>query len=315
MDPPLLLSELEAEVTAAERLDRWLVARHPEFSRSRWVAVIEAGHVTVSAKSAKPGLQLQPGWRVRYRLPADPRVGWSAAALQACVPIAFEDEFLLVVDKPRGLAVHPAPGLREPTLVDLLSAQNVNLSEGSEAFRPGLVHRIDKETSGLLILAKSNRAHAALARQIARKEATRVYVAVVSGEYPTVRNQLTGPIGRDPRNRVRMAVLPEGRPASTFVRRLAVLHDQSVLAVQLETGRTHQIRVHLATFGYPVIGDAVYGTGPGPMQLHAGYLRFRHPELGEIVEVHASVPADMPSAQNLPQDWYSVRRESELSLD
>lgn len=209
--------------------------------------------------------------------------------------IVFENADLLVVNKPRGLAAHPAASLKEPSLVNALLARGHSLSEAGGAFRPGIVHRLDKETTGLLVVAKNDAAHTNLAKQIEGKTAERRYFAVVRGMPEQDKFKIDAPIGRDPKSRQRMAVVSNGRRAVSHVVVLGRADAGMVLAVRLETGRTHQIRVHLRSIGHPVVGDSVYGvkeTEGLPMQLHAAFLSFDDPSSGERIVCFAPPPDD-----------------------
>jgi len=213
--------------------------------------------------------------------------------------ILYEDDDLLIVDKPRGLASHPATSLKEPSLVNALLARPHSLSEAGGAFRPGIVHRLDKETTGLMVVAKNDFAHVRLARQIASKQAERRYVAVVGGNVETERFVIRAPIARDKQNRLKMAVDPNGKDAVTHVKKLARMEQGTVLAVRLETGRTHQIRVHLRAVGLPVLGDTIYAPrelSHGPLQLHACFLALSHPRSGERIAVYSPPPVDFLGA-------------------
>lgn len=284
---------MEWTVEQRTRLDRFLAERAPEHSRTAWSRAIADGKVTVEGEPAtKAGLFLDPGDVVEAE-PPDPRPPQSLEPVSIPLVVPYEDEHLLVVDKPRGLAVHPSPTSSEPTLVHALLARSHGLSSGSAAYRPGIVHRLDKETTGLLVVAKTDRAHADLARQIQERTVSRVYVAVVAGRPDRDEFTVDAPLGRDPRHALRRAVVAGGKSAVTHVRFVREASGGSLLAVRLETGRTHQIRVHLAACGLPVLGDSLYATGEhaqGPMQLHAARLTFAHPVDGRPVNVYAGPP-------------------------
>jgi 23S rRNA pseudouridine1911/1915/1917 synthase len=211
--------------------------------------------------------------------------------------ILYEEEDLLVVNKPRGLATHPARSLKEPSLVNALLARH-SLSTGSADYRPGIVHRLDKDTTGLLVIAKTDAAHRKLAEQIAAKKAERRYVAVVYGELDQPAFRIEAPIARDKTNRLRMASDPKGKPAITHVKQLGRVDVGTVVLVILETGRTHQIRVHLQSIGHPVVGDRLYSKHKKdlPLQLHAVFLSFNHPVTGKRMEFYVAPPEDFADA-------------------
>jgi 23S rRNA pseudouridine1911/1915/1917 synthase len=285
----------------SERLDVFLARMLPQFSRSKLAREIGEGRVTVDGAVARSSYKLAAGQVVELREPSQ------AAAhdlTPAEIPLAvrYEDADLLVVDKPRGLAVHPAPSLKEPSLVNALLGRSHGLSSAGGDFRPGIVHRLDKETTGLLLVAKNDAAHVALARQIEKKTAERRYLAIVVGAVTPDRFTIQAPIGRDKHSRQRMAVDPLGKPATTHVKVLGSAPLGTVVAARLETGRTHQIRVHLSSIGHPIVGDHVYAPKEwreGPMQLHAAYLSFTQPRTGQTIEVYAPPPDSFDAAG----DW------------
>lgn len=208
----------------------------------------------------------------------------------------YDDDELVVVVKPAGMVVHPAPGHASGTLVHALLGRGGAWSSAGGAARPGIVHRLDRGTSGLMLAARTDAAHRDLARQLGARTLSRTYLAIARGRPPAEAGVLEGPIGRDPRNRLRMAVVEGGRPARTRYRVLEAKRRYSLVQLDLETGRTHQIRVHLAALGHPVAGDAEYGGRragePARPMLHATRLRLRHPRTGEALEFESPPPAD-----------------------
>jgi 23S rRNA pseudouridine1911/1915/1917 synthase len=294
------VEQREQAVDAAghgQRLDRWLVGLAPEFSRSHLQTLIEAGHVQVDGQvQAQSSRKLRAGQQVRVALVP-------TAASQAFRPeamalaIVHEDEHLLVLDKPAGLVVHPAAGNWSGTLLNGLLAHH---GAAASLPRAGIVHRLDKDTSGLMVVAKTLPAMTALVRSIAAREVRRVYLALCQGEPEWTERCIEAPIGRDPVSRVRMAVHPQGKPARTDVERLAVRGGFGALRCRLHTGRTHQIRVHLASQGHPLVADATYGGRPAlglsRQALHATELAFAHPADGDRRSFHAPLPADLAAA-------------------
>ena len=273
-----------------ERLDKFLARMLPEHSRSKLVRLVDAGEVLVDGQVQKPSFLLHPGMAVVLDEPAETDAHDLTPA-DIPLEIVFEDAHLLVVNKPRGLAAHPAISLKEPSLVNALLARSHSLSQTAGAFRPGIVHRLDKETTGLMVVAKTDAAHVVLAKQMETKTAERRYVAVVGGsEIRDDRFKIDAPIARDKRNRLKMAVDSQGKHAVTHVKKVARISAGTLLALKLETGRTHQIRVHLRAFGLPVLGDTLYAPreyADGPLQLHAAYLAFDHPISGARIATYA----------------------------
>ncbi len=285
-----------------ERLDVFLARTLPEFSRARLAELVDSGGASVEGRRRKRSFRLGPGMEIELAGLPEARLAHDLTPFAMPLDVLFEDEQLLVVNKPRGLAAHPARSLKSPSLVNALLARGQGLSAKGEAFRPGIVHRLDKETTGLMVVAKSDAAHLALARQFERKSARRVYVAVVVGEVRQERIRIEAPIGRDSKRRDRMAVTKSGKPAITHVTRLSRLDDGWLLAARLETGRTHQVRVHLAAIGHPVLGDPIYAPKELrslPLQLHAALLEFEHPETGVPVRCFCEPPEDFLAGEKV----------------
>ena len=281
----------------AERLDKLLVRLAPEFSRSHLQGLVADGHVRVDGQPVTvPARKLRAGQHLRVELvPTAQSLAFRPEPM--ALAIVYEDEHLLVVDKPAGLVVHPAAGNWSGTLLNGLLAHH---AEASRLPRAGIVHRLDKDTTGLMVVAKTLPAMTALVRSIAARDVRREYLALAHGEAPWVRTTIDAPIGRDPVSRVRMAVVAGGKPARTDVERLATSDGFSALRCKLHTGRTHQIRVHLAHQGLPLVADAVYGGRPSlGMQrqaLHAAELAFAHPIDGRAMAFQSPLPPDLARA-------------------
>jgi 23S rRNA pseudouridine1911/1915/1917 synthase len=271
---------------ARERLDKFLARMLPDHSRTKLARLIDGGEVLVDGKlQTKPSFPLEPGMEVGLEEP-DETAAHDLTPADIPLDVVYEDDVLLVINKPRGLAAHPAASLKEPSLVNALLARKTELSTAAGEFRPGIVHRLDKETTGLMVVAKNDQAHVILARQMETKTAERRYLAVVAGDVEQDRFTINAPMARSKTNRMQMAVDPHGKPAITHIRRLTRVAQGTAVACRLETGRTHQIRVHLRAVGHPVQGDALYAPkeyASGPLQLHAGFLAFDHPTSGERV--------------------------------
>lgn len=276
------------------RLDRYLAIHVPEYSRSYLQRLIENGCVTLLGKPLKSSWKTVAGVEIMVAIP-EPE---ASPIVPEHIPldIVYEDEWLLVVNKAQGMVVHPAPGHRDGTLVNaLLDYCAGQLSDLNGVIRPGIVHRIDKDTSGLILVVKDNKVHADIAEKIRRHEIGRTYQAVVYGQVSTVQGTIDAPIGRDPRNRQRMAVVADGKPARTHFKVREQLNGATWLEVQLESGRTHQIRVHLQYIGHPVAGDPVYASKRPAWKLagqalHAGALDFIHPVTGNAMHVTCPLP-------------------------
>ncbi len=292
--------EFEVEADAGVRLDS-LVAQRLGLSRTQAATLIAGGHVTVDGARERAGFRPKSGQRVVADIPPPPP---RRELLAEDIPlvVVFEDDHLLVVDKEAGMVVHPAPGNWAGTLVNALHGRGVALSALGDVGRQGIVHRLDKETSGLLLVAKTDRAHRLLSSAIADRRVVRRYAALCWGHLKEDRVTVEAPVGRDPRDRKRMAVVSTGRGARTDLVRIARFGAADLLRAHLHTGRTHQIRVHLASIGHPVVGDDTYGGGGGrrlvalpPRRhfLHAAWLIFVHPETGERLDLRSPLPADL----------------------
>ncbi len=279
------------------RLDRYLCERLAELSRSRIQKLIADGLVTVNDQVAKAGLKLDAGDRLKVVLPPAPPSPLSPEAIP--LDILYEDDDLLVVDKPAGLTVHPAPGHPAHTLLNAVLSHFPHLAALSDSLRPGIVHRLDRDTSGVMVVAKNTRAQARLIEQFKARSVAKAYLVLVKGKLTPENGVIEAPIGRDPRDRKRMAVVTKGREARTEYRVIKYIGDYTLLEVKPETGRTHQIRVHLAAIGYPVIGDKVYGVKSPFLSrqfIHASRLGFRLPSSGRYMEFESELASDLAQA-------------------
>ena len=293
------MTEFSAE-RDGERLDVFLARmaiQGDPLSRSRIQKLISDGNVTVDGKPAKASLRLAAGAAVAVELP-EPEAT-DIAPENIPLDILYEDEDVIVVNKARGMVVHPAAGVSSGTLVNALLAHCKDLSGINGALRPGIVHRLDKDTSGVMIAAKNDAAHRSLAEQIQEKTAKRVYWAILTGNIPEEEGVIHGAIGRNPKDRQKMAVVREnGKDATTNFRVLERFGTYTLVECRLMTGRTHQIRVHMAYIGHPVVGDPKYGAKKCPFAitgqaLHSKTLSFIHPRTGERMEFEAPLPEDM----------------------
>jgi 23S rRNA pseudouridine1911/1915/1917 synthase len=289
------------------------VAARAGISRTQAATLIANGNVDVNGKRMKASYRTERGDTVTVVFPArEERV---ISGEEIPLQVVFEDESLLVVDKPAGMVVHPAPGNWSGTLVNALLGRGGDLGAGGSAERAGIVHRLDKETSGLLIVAKTDRAHRLLSAAIAARRVNRRYAVLIWGHLHGDRLTVDKPVARDPRDRKRMAIVNSGRRAVTDFLRLARFGPGDLLRAELHTGRTHQIRVHLASVGHPVMGDDVYGGGGGrrlvglqPRRhfLHAAWLIFDHPLTGAPMDIRSQLPDD------LRQSLRAIAPDSEL---
>jgi 23S rRNA pseudouridine1911/1915/1917 synthase len=298
--------EFVSEADSDVRLDL-LVAGRLGLSRTQAATLIAGNAVTVSApggsaRSERASYKARRGETVTVVVPPAP--GRDVLPEDIPLSVVHEDEHLIVVDKPPGMVVHPAPGNWSGTLVNALLGRG-SLPAGSGEERPGIVHRIDKETSGLLLVARTERTHRALSAAIASRRVSRRYATMIWGHVNKDEVTVDKPLARDPRDRRRMAVVASGKASKTTLVRLARFDSVDLLRAHLHTGRTHQIRVHLASIGHPVIGDDTYGGGGGrkvvalpPRRhfLHAAWLRFRHPVTGADLDLRSPLPPDLRAA-------------------
>jgi 23S rRNA pseudouridine1911/1915/1917 synthase len=281
------------------RLDKFISANCPGLSRTQAKKIIDDGFVTVGGLIEKVSHKTETGERIEITLPPPAPSGLLPEAIP--VKILFEDDDLLVIDKPAGMTVHPAPGHPSHTLVNAVLSHLSEIEDETDVSRPGIVHRLDKDTSGVMLVAKNNVALANLSDQFKSHSVKKVYLALVKGVLKPERGVIEAPIGRDSGDRKKMAITGEsrGRQARTNYRVLRYIGKNSLLEITPETGRTHQIRVHLAAIGYPVIGDATYGKKSAFLNrqfLHAHRLGFYLPSSGKFVEFESPLPEDLQKA-------------------
>jgi len=279
-----------------ERLDQALAALLPALSRAQIKRLIQAAAVTVNGEPRKPAYRVAAGDRLTVVLPEveEPMVHPEPIPLT----LVYEDEHLLALDKPAGLVVHPGAGHDSGTLVNALLARYPDIADVGGVGRAGIVHRLDKDTSGLLLVARDDETHAALQRQFKRRQVCKTYLALVEERVEPREGIIEAALGRSKRERKRIAVLRSGRPAVTQYRVVETFRNYTLLEVRPHTGRTHQIRVHLAWMGYPVVGDRVYGRKRQPLLpnrhfLHAQRLSFTHPFTGKEMELVAPLPREL----------------------
>jgi 23S rRNA pseudouridine1911/1915/1917 synthase len=333
--PPLPISEIQLTVQDGEgglRLDRWLAVRHPELSRTRLKQLIEQSQVRVDdAVCAEPAHLMTTGQVVILRIPATVDIGLKAQDLD--LDVVFEDAHLIIINKPAGLVVHPAAGNPDGTLVNALLAHCGDSLRGiGGEHRPGIVHRLDKDTSGLLVAAKSEKAHTGLAEQFAAHTIARAYDALVWGVPRQKSGVVAGQISRSTSNRKKMTVSKFGKYAETHYEVITAFGEvASLVRCTLKTGRTHQIRVHMTSLGHPLVGDQTYGAIPSkilrglddksaealrtfPRQaLHARLLGFKHPITGRKVKFERDAPKDMKTLLSSLKKLNTPKRASRAS--
>jgi 23S rRNA pseudouridine1911/1915/1917 synthase len=284
------------------RLDVF-VATQLDLSRNHAATLIANGHVLVNGRPERASYKARAGEQIVVDMP-EPR-GREIVGEDIPLAVVFEDDDLIVIDKAAGMVVHPAPGNWTGTLVNALKGRGGPLSEGTGEGREGIVHRLDKQTSGLLLVAKTDRAHRVLGEAMQARQITRRYAAMIWGHLSGERVTIDKPLDRDPRDRTRVAIVATGRPAKTDFTRLARFESVDLLRAHLHSGRTHQIRVHLSSIGHPVVGDDTYGGGGGrkllqlPMErhfLHAAWLAFTHPMTKLSMDFRSPLPEDLSRA-------------------
>ena len=295
---PLVSFTVEA---GGERLDKITPAHVPDLSRATAQRLIKAGEVTVNGRPSKPSYRVQVGDEVVVRVPTE----MPAPVVPENIPldVIYEDDALLVVNKPAGMVVHPAYGHASGTLVNAVLAHCPQIADVGGPDRAGVVHRLDKDTSGLILIAKDGVTRATLQRQFKRRQVAKTYLALVEGQMQPREGVVEAPVGRDKRQRKKMAVVRSGREARTMYRAIEYFANYTLLEVRPHTGRTHQVRVHLSWLGYPIVGDAVYGRHRqrllrGRHFLHAARIRFSHPATSEEVEFEAPLPPKLADVLN-----------------
>ncbi|GAB4572432.1 MAG: RluA family pseudouridine synthase [Anaerolineae bacterium] len=284
------------EADAGTRLDRLIAEQVEDLSRTRIQTLIKDGLVTVNGAASKPAYKLEAGDRIAVHLP-EPE---TSEIVPEDIPldVLYEDNDLIAINKPAGMVVHPSYGHTSGTLVNAVLYRWPELREVGDQHRAGIVHRLDKDTSGVIVVARTPRAHRALAEQFEQRRTTKKYLALVEGNPQSASGRIEAPIGRDPRQRKRMAVIRDGREAITEYTVLEYYADHALLEVRIFTGRTHQIRVHLAFIGHPIVGDDVYGYRKQRIKLkrnflHAAELTVYSPTTGEPLTFRAPLPAGL----------------------
>ncbi len=285
------------EQDAGKRLDVWLTEKLGKFSRSHTEKLIDDGNVQVNDKKEKPGYKLRMNDNISMIIPEPVQLEVKAESIK--LDVLYEDSDIIVINKPRGMVVHPAAGNYTGTLVNaLLDHCKDSLSDINGVIRPGIVHRIDKDTSGVLVVAKNNGSHGKLSDKLKEHDINRVYIALAEGTIHEENGKIDAPIGRHPVERKKQAVdVKSGRRAVTYFKVLERFKTATLLELRLETGRTHQIRVHMSYIGHPLVGDLVYGKkkqkyGFEGQALHARLLGFEHPGTGEYVQFEAEPPEE-----------------------
>lgn len=286
------MKQIQLKAASTERIDKY-ISQNSKLSRSRVHDLIKSHNILVNDQKVKPSYILQIGDSIVVNIPKLKPLNMKPEKIP--LDIVYEDRDVIVVNKAQGMVVHPAPGHPDHTLVNALLYHTKQLAKSPEGFRPGIVHRIDKDTSGLLMIAKNDLARQSLEAQLAQKSNKREYLAIVHGNFSEKRGTIDAPIGRNPYDRKKMAVTEKGKHAVTHFEVIQQFQGYSLIKCRLETGRTHQIRVHMAYISHPLAGDPLYGPrktlkGQGQF-LHAQTLGFKHPRTGEWMEFSVAAPA------------------------
>jgi 23S rRNA pseudouridine1911/1915/1917 synthase len=288
--------EFTVEVSES-RLDQYLAGLDTGMTRSQLSRLIVEGQALVNGRPAKPSSKVRAGDSVSLSVPPPRPTG--VVAQDIPVTVVYQDESVVVIDKPAGLSVHPGPGHPDMTLVNALLAMCPDIQGIGGEIRPGIVHRLDKDTSGLMMVAKTHQAHNDLSAQIKARQVTKGYLALVEGSLKSTEGKVDAPVGRHPRRRTRMAVVVGGKEARTNYKVRQELRGHSLVELYLETGRTHQIRVHMAHLGHPLVGDTTYGHASHLVDrhfLHAFHLGFKHPITGDSLDFKIDLPSDLTPA-------------------
>ncbi len=284
---------------AKTRLDRWLLAHlnDPTLTRSRLQNLVKSGAVLLNGQPARAGVRLRPNDLIELNLPEEAPTSLVEPE-PFTLPVLYEDEHIIAIDKPSGMVVYPAAGHPHGTVINQL-VSHCTLAHCGAPRRPGIVHRLDEGTSGVLIVAKTDRAYLSLVEQFKRRAIEKIYLALVHGRVQEDEGRIEGPIGRDPVRRHRMRILPRGKPAVTEFRVRERFSQTTLLEVRPLTGRTHQIRVHLSAIGHPIVGDELYGpqSSAPRLMLHAWQMKLAHPITGERLELVAPLPREFVALQ------------------
>jgi len=295
-----MIKKLKLTVDEAdERLDKYIARKRPELSRSHIQKLIIEGNIKVSGRVVKTSYKTVIGDELDITVP--PETAGSLKPEDIPLDIIYENEDLILVNKQPGMTTHPAPGHPDHTLINAILCYFPNLPQVEDRLRPGIVHRLDKDTSGLLLIAKNRKSLADLSQQFKERLVKKVYLVLVKGHLKPDSGAIEAPIGRDPANRKKMAVVSSGREAQTEYKVIKYLNGYTLLEVILKTGRTHQIRVHLAAIGFPVVGDSTYGVKSPHLNrqfVHAHKLKFKLPSSGEYRQFTAELPDDLKQALN-----------------
>ena len=285
------------DAVEGQRLDRYLATAYPNLTRSQIKKLIEAGNVLVNASVAKPALKLKKSDYIELRIPSQEIP--STFPQDIPIEVIYQDTNFIVVNKPAGLTMYPAPGHASYTLVNALLHKFPDLEKFGNTLRPGIVHRLDKDTSGLVIIARNEGARRELIDLFKKRSMVKGYIVLVKGKLEPENGAIEAPIGRKPTDRKKMAVTSCGKPARTDYKVIRYINQYSLIEAKIHTGRTHQIRVHFASIGYPVVGDSIYGVKTAVLKrqfLHAYFLKFRSSLDGKLYTFRCDLPSDLKTA-------------------